>query len=147
MKAVIYHKYGPPEVMKLEEVETPTPKDNEVLVKVKAAAVNPGDWHSLSGTPFLQRLSSGLFKPKSKILGADVAGVVEANGPNATLFQTGDEVMGDLYWSGFGAFAEYVCVPEHALVLKPTNVKSLSPDRKYWLMGLQEVWGITLPPN
>jgi len=123
MKAVVYYKYGPPEVLKLEEVEKPVPQENEVLIKVKAASVNPLDWHSLRGTPFLQRLSSGLLKPKSKILGADVAGVVEANGPNARLFQAGNEVFGDLYWNGYGAFAEYVCIPEHALALKPANVK------------------------
>lgn len=123
MKAILYHKYGSPEVLKLEEVKTPTPRDNEVLVKVKAAAVNPLDWHSMRGTPFLQRFSSGLFKPKSKILGADVAGIVEACGASVNNFHAGDEVMGDLYWSGFGAFAEYVCVPEHALTLKPAKLK------------------------
>ena len=92
------------------EVEKPTPKDNEILVKVRAASVNAGDWHALRGTPFLQRLESGFPKPKNKILGADVAGLVEAVGSKVTRFQPGDEVYGDLYWCGFGAFAEYVYV-------------------------------------
>ena len=79
MKAIIFKKYGPPEVLQLTEVEKPIPKDDEVLVEVKAASLNAGDWHALRGTPFLQRLESGFPKPKHKILGADVAGQVEAN--------------------------------------------------------------------
>jgi len=122
MKAIIYEKYGPPNVLQLTEVEKPTPKDDEVLVKVMAASLNAGDWHALRGTPFLQRLESGFPKPKYKILGADVAGQVEAIGANVNQFQPGDDVYGDLYWCGFGAFAEYGCVPEDSLALKPTNV-------------------------
>jgi len=122
MKAIIYEKYGPPDVLQLTEVEKPTPKDDEVLVKVQAASLNAGDWHALRGTPFLQRLESGFPKPKYKILGADVAGQVEAVGANANRFQPGDEVYGDLYWCGFGAFTEYVCVPEDSLALKPANI-------------------------
>lgn len=122
MKAIVYEKYGTPDVLQLKEVEKPTPQENEVLVKVYAASVNPGDWHELRGTPFLQRLESGLLKPKHKILGADVAGRVEAIGRNVKQFQLGDEVFGDLYWCGFGAFAEYVSVPEHAVALKPANM-------------------------
>ncbi len=122
MKAIIYEKYGSPDVLQLKEVEKPMPKDDEVLVKVQAASVNPLDWHALRGTPFLQRLESGLLKPKNKILGADIAGRIEAVGKNVTQFQPGDEVFGDLYWCGFGAFAEYVSVPEYAVALKPANM-------------------------
>ncbi len=122
MKAFVYHNYGPPDVLKLEEIEKPVPKDNEVLVKVHAASANAGDWHLLRGEPFLVRLMFGLFKPKFKILGADIAGRVEAVGKNAGQFKPGDEVFGDVSGSGFGAFAEYVSVPESALVLKPANI-------------------------
>ena len=82
MKAIVYTKYGPPDVLQLKEVEKLTPKDNEVLIKVQAASVNPLDWHFLRGTPFLVRLTAGLLKPKRKILGADIAGRVEAVGRN-----------------------------------------------------------------
>jgi NADPH:quinone reductase-like Zn-dependent oxidoreductase len=122
MKAIVYEKYGPPEVLQLKEVEKPKPKKDEVLVKVIAAALNAGDWHSLRGTPFLQRLESGFPKPKNKILGADVAGQVEAVGKKVKDFQPGDEIYGDLYWSGFGAFAEYVCIPETSVARKPSNL-------------------------
>ncbi|MBC8509268.1 MAG: NAD(P)-dependent alcohol dehydrogenase [Anaerolineales bacterium] len=122
MKAIVYERYGPPDILELTEVEKSTPKDDEILVKVRAASLNAGDWHALRGTPFLQRLESGFPKPKNKILGADVAGLVEAVGSKVTRFQPGDEVYGDLYWCGFGAFAEYVCVPEDAAALKPANI-------------------------
>jgi NADPH:quinone reductase-like Zn-dependent oxidoreductase len=122
MKAIVYTEYGPPDVLQLREVDKPTPKDDEVLVKVQAASLNAGDWHALRGTPFLQRLESGFPKPKDTILGADVAGRVAAVGVNVKGIQPGDEVFGDLYWCGFGAFAEYVCVPVNALALKPANI-------------------------
>jgi NADPH:quinone reductase-like Zn-dependent oxidoreductase len=123
MRAIVYHKYGSPNVLKLEEVEKPTPKDDEVLVKVLAASAAAGDWHVLRAKPFLMRLMGyGLLKPKHKILGAAFAGRVEAVGHNVTQFQPGDEVFGDLSACGFGAFAEYVSVPENALALKPTNL-------------------------
>ncbi len=122
MKAIVYTKYGSPDVLQLKEVEKPKPKNDEVLVKVHAASVNPLDWHNMRGEPFLQRQESGLFKPEKQILGADVAGRVEAIGNRVTKFQPGDEVYGDLYWHGFGAFAEYVCVPEHSCALKPVNL-------------------------
>ena len=121
MQAIVYHTYGSPDVLKLEEVETPTPKDNEILVKVHAAATAAGDWHLLRADPFLVRLMYGLLTPKYKILGADVAGRVEAVGRSVTQFQPGDEVFGDLSRCGFGAFAEYVAAPESAFALKPTN--------------------------
>ena len=122
MQAIVYHTYGSPDVLKLEEVETPTPKDNEILVKVQAAATAAGDWHLLRADPFLVRLMYGLLTPKYKILGADVAGRVEAVGRSVTQFQPGDEVFGDLSRCGFGAFAEYVAAPATAFALKPTNL-------------------------
>ena len=123
MKAIVYHTYGSPDVLKLEEVEKPTPKDNEVLVKVHAASANTADLHFLRGKPFLMRLMGyGLLKPKNTILGSDIAGRVEAVGRNVKQLQPGDEVFGDLSACGFGAFAEYVSVPEEALVLKPANI-------------------------
>lgn len=87
MKAIVYPKYGSPDVLELKEVEKPTPKDNEVLIRVLATSVNPADWHRMRGTPFLVRLSEGLFKPKKPILGADVAGRVEAVGSKIKLFK------------------------------------------------------------
>ena len=122
MKAIVHHKYGPPDVLKLEDIPKPTAGDDEVLVKVHAASVNAGDWHLMRADPFLIRLMfGGLLKPKNKILGADIAGRVEAVGSNVKQFQPGDEVFGDLSGCGFGAFAEYVCAPESALALKPAN--------------------------
>src|SRR5215217_1383086 len=121
MKAIVSTKYGSPDVLNLEEVEKPAPKDHEVLVKVHAASVNAGDWHLLRADPFLTRLAFGLLRPKHKILGADVAGRVEAVGGNVTQFRPGDEVFGDLSGCGFGGFAEYVCASEDALALKPAD--------------------------
>jgi len=123
MKAIVYTEYGPPDVLKLEEVPKPAPSDDEVLVKVHAAAVNYGDWAFLRGNPFVVRLmSGGLLKPKYTILGADIAGRVEAVGGNVKQFRPGDEVFGDISACGFGGFAEYVSVPETALALKPANI-------------------------
>ena len=122
MKAIVYHTYGSPDVLKLQEVQKPVPQDDEVLVKVHAASVNAGDWHLLRGVPFLVRLVSGVLKPKNTILGADIAGRVEAVGRNVTQFQPDDEVFGDLSGCGFGGFAEYVCARENALALKPANL-------------------------
>ena len=121
MKAAVYTKYGPPNVLELKEVEKPTPKDNEVLIKVHATSVNASDWEFLRGKPLYARIN-GLLKPRKKILGSDIAGQVEAIGRNVTQFQPGDEVFGDLSACGYGAFAEYVSVPEEALALKPTNI-------------------------
>jgi NADPH:quinone reductase-like Zn-dependent oxidoreductase len=122
MKAIVYTKYGSPDVLQLKEIAKPTPKDNEVLIKVQAASVAAGVWRLLRADPFLVRFMYGLLKPKHKILGADVAGRVEAVGANVKQFQSGDEVFGDLSNCGFGAFAEYVSAPENALALKPTNL-------------------------
>ncbi len=122
MKAIVYTQYGSPDVLQLKEIEKPTPKDNEVLVKICAASVNAYDWHYMRADPFLVRLMGGLFRPRKPRLGADISGRVEAAGSNVTQFRPGDEVYGDLAASGNGAFAEYAAVPEQALVLKPTNL-------------------------
>lgn len=122
MKAMIYTQYGSPDVIQFKEVEKPTPKDNEVLIKVHAASVNAGDLHYLRGMPWLFRLAAGLLKPKNIFLGADVAGRVEAVGKNVTQFQLGDEVFGDLSACGRGSLAEYVCASETAVVLKPADL-------------------------
>jgi len=122
MKAIVYEKYGPPDVLQLKEVEKPTPKDDEVLIKVHAASANPADWHLLRATPFLARLAVGLLKPKYKILGSDIAGRVDAVGRNVKQFHPGDEVFGDRFACGWGGFAEYVAVAENRIALKPANV-------------------------
>lgn len=122
MKAIVYTKYGSPsEVLQLKEVEKPTPKDNEVLVKIYAASICWADKAMVSGKPFLVRLSSGLLKPKYTIPGIDIAGQVDAVGRNVKQFQRGDKVFGDIGDYGFGAYAEYVSVPKNALALKPVN--------------------------
>lgn len=110
MKAFTRKKYGGPEVLKLEEVEKPTPKDNELLIRVKANSVNPADWHVLRGEPVLARFAFGLFKPKNTIPGTDFSGIVEQTGKDVTQFQVGDHVFGE-HING-GVFAEYSCVPE-----------------------------------
>jgi len=123
MKAMVYHTYGSPDVLKLEEVQKPVPQDDEVLVQVHATSVNAGDWHLLRAKPFLMRfMGFGLIKPKHTILGSDIAGRVEAVGRNIKQFQAGDEVFGNTAEYGFGGFAEYVSVPEEAFVLKPANI-------------------------
>jgi NADPH:quinone reductase-like Zn-dependent oxidoreductase len=122
MRAIVYHTYGSPDVLELKEVKKPSPKDDEVLVKVYAASVNALDWHLLSSDIFLVRLNSGLLKPKHQILGADVAGRVEAVGRNVQQLRPGDEVFGDIFDSGLGGFAEYVSAHEDAFVLKPANM-------------------------
>ncbi len=123
MKAIVYHTYGSPDVLELKEVAKPTPKDNEVLVKVHAASVNSWDWDLLRGKPFLARLvGGGVFKPKYQILGADIAGRIEAVGRNVRQFQPGEEVFGDLSGGSWGGFAEYVCAHENAVMLKPARM-------------------------
>src|SRR5688500_13368848 len=105
MKAIVYTEYGPPDVLSLKEIRDPTPKEDEVLVKVHAASVNPADWHLLRGDPYIARLQLGLRKPKEGVLGCDVAGKVEALGKNVTMLKPGDEVFGSPFMHGFGAFA------------------------------------------
>jgi len=118
MKAIVHTKYGSPDVLRLEEVEKPAPKKDEVLVKIHAASTNPYDWHSMRGSPVFVRFISGLLKPKNKFLGVDLAGQVEAVGPNVNRFNVGDEVFG----MSRGAFLEYVSTREVNLVLKPPNL-------------------------
>lgn len=122
MKAIVYDKYGPPDVLELKEIEKPIPEDNQVLVKVHASSVNYGNLVLLKGEPFLARLFFGPIKPKYSIPGGDIAGLVEAVGRNVKQFQPGDEVFGDLSGCGWGGFAEYVSVPENVLVPKPSHL-------------------------
>ena len=119
MKAIIYRCYGSPDVLEFADVEKPRPADNEVLVKVVAASVNPLDWHYMRGSPYIMRLGAGIGAPKDSRLGVDFAGTVEAVGKTVTRFKPGDDVFG----GRTGAFAEYVIVPEdRALALKPSSV-------------------------
>ncbi|MEM9219716.1 MAG: NAD(P)-dependent alcohol dehydrogenase [Cyanobacteria bacterium P01_F01_bin.150] len=123
MNVIDQTRYGSPDVLHLQRVEKPVPKDNEVLIKNVSSSVNAGDWHLMRGTPFLIRLIfGGWFKPAIRTLGIDVAGRIEAVGANVTQFKPGDEVFGDASSSGFGGFAEYVCVSEEAIALKPNSV-------------------------
>jgi NADPH:quinone reductase-like Zn-dependent oxidoreductase len=121
MKAAMYYRYGSPDVLQIKEVEKPVPKANEVLVKVAAASINSWDWDMIRGKPYIIRIW-GLTKPKFKIPGADFAGVIEAIGKSVTKFKPGDEVLGDLCASGWGAYAEYVCAPENTLSIKPSSI-------------------------
>jgi NADPH:quinone reductase-like Zn-dependent oxidoreductase len=122
MKAFIYEKYGPPETLRMAEVDKPAPNADEVLVKVLAVSVNAADWHVLRGKPLFSRATLGLLGPKHKILGVDVAGQVEAVGSGVTRFEPGDEVYANLLDHGYGGFAEYVSVPVAVVSLKPANL-------------------------
>src|SRR5215216_4670037 len=122
MKAIVYHQYGSPDVLEITEVERPTPGDDEVVLKVHVASVDPADWHILRGAPYIARLQFGLRKPKDRVLGCDVAGQVEALGKNVTMLQAGDEVFGSPFMHGFGAFAEWVSVSEGLLAPKPATL-------------------------
>ena len=122
MKAFIYDKYGPPERLRLAEVDTPAPDAGEVLVKVLAASVNAADWHVLRGKPLFSRATLGLLRPRHQILGVDVAGRVEAVGGGVTRFHPGDQVYGNLLDHGYGGFAEYAAVPVEAMALKPPSL-------------------------
>jgi len=118
MKAIVYEKYGPPDVLKLKEINKPIPKDNEVLIKVSAASLNAFDWHVMRANPFFIRLMGfGFLKPKMNIPGADVSGCVESVGENVIQFAPGDEVFG----CGRGSFAEYTCISADKLAPKPSN--------------------------
>lgn len=119
MKAVVQHKYGKPQVLRVVDVEKPTIEDDQVLVKVHAASVNPADWHYMTGTPILIRVGGGgLLRPKREIPGLDLAGVVEAVGAKVTEFEPGDEVFGE----SSQTFAEYAAVAERHVVHKPENL-------------------------
>ncbi|MGD9980606.1 MAG: NAD(P)-dependent alcohol dehydrogenase [Hyphomonadaceae bacterium] len=118
MKAVVRERYGSPDVLRILDVRKPEPRDDQVLVRVRAASINDWDWQMLQGT-IVNRLMEGLFRPKGRVLGCDVAGRVEAVGSSVTAFKAGDDVFGDLCESGFGALAEYVCASEHSFARKP----------------------------
>src|SRR5512137_2400776 len=124
MKAIICPKYGSPDVLQLREVVKPVPQEDEVLIQIHAASLNSRDLRMLRANPFFMRLMpGGLFRPKNKILGADVAGRVEAAGSNVKQFKAGDEVFGFLpSATGRGTLAEYVCAKENAITLKPVNL-------------------------
>ena len=122
MKAFIYERYGPPERLRMAEVDTPAPDAGQVLVKVLAASVNAADWHMLRGKPLFSRATLGLLRPKRQILGVDIAGQVDAVGGGVTGFQPGDEVYGNLLDHGLGGFADYVAVPVDAMALKPASL-------------------------
>ncbi|MGD0683032.1 MAG: NAD(P)-dependent alcohol dehydrogenase [Terracidiphilus sp.] len=120
MKAIVATEYGSPDVIRLEEIAKPAPADNEVLIKICAASVNPFDWHVLRGKPlYIRPMMGGLFKPKHKVLGCDIAGLVEAVGKDVKDFQPGDPVFGAAL---MGGFAEYACAVETRLALKPANI-------------------------
>lgn len=122
MKAIVRETYGPPDVLRLEEVPLPAVGDDDVLVRVQAASANAGDWHMLRGTPLPFRLVAGLRKPRFKTIGNDIAGRVEAVGRQVTRFRPGDHVFGELSRCGFGAYAEFAVAPDKALALKPANL-------------------------
>src|SRR5215217_2498694 len=122
MRAFIYEKYGPPETLRMAEVDKPAPNADEVLVKVLAASVNAADWHVLRGKPLFSRATLGLLRPKHWILGVDIAGRVEAVGGGVTRFQPGDEVYANLLDHGYGGFAEYASVPVSVMSLKPAQL-------------------------
>jgi NADPH:quinone reductase-like Zn-dependent oxidoreductase len=120
MRAIVYTKYGPPDVLELKEIDKPVPTENEVLIKVYAVSINDWDLGLIQGD-LINRILNGLFKPKKQILGSDIAGRIEAVGKNVKKFQPGDDVYGDLSGS-WGGFADYVCAGENALVLKPAGM-------------------------
>jgi NADPH:quinone reductase-like Zn-dependent oxidoreductase len=122
MRALIYERYGPPENLRMAELDKPVPDDGEVLVKVLAASVNAADWHLMRGRPLFSRATLGLLRPKHKVLGVDVAGQVEAVGGGVTRFQPGDDVYANLLDHGYGGFAEYVAVPVDVLAPKPASL-------------------------
>jgi NADPH:quinone reductase-like Zn-dependent oxidoreductase len=122
MKAFTQEKYGPPETLRLADVDKPLPKAGEVLVKVLAVSINPADWHSMRAKPLFSRATLGLLRPKHNILGVDIAGQVEAVGRGVTQFKPGDEVYANLLDHGYGGFAEFVSVPVDVISLKPANM-------------------------
>src|SRR3954471_14071156 len=117
MRAIVYDRYGGPDVLELREIDKPELTDDGVLVRVKAASVNPFDWHMLTGTPYLARTQAGWRRPKTGVIGMDFAGVVEAAGTGVTQLKPGDEVYG----CRSGAFGEYVCV-RRSVAPKPANL-------------------------
>ncbi|MCB0480782.1 MAG: NAD(P)-dependent alcohol dehydrogenase [Flavobacteriales bacterium] len=122
MKAFVFSKYGMPDVLHLSEVDKPIPNEGEVLVKVHTSAINDYDWSAVRGKPIIYRLLFGFFKPKFPIPGMELSGVVEGLGPNANKFKIGEAVFGDTSESSFGTFAEFICLKEKALTLKPKSM-------------------------
>jgi NADPH:quinone reductase-like Zn-dependent oxidoreductase len=122
MKAFVYERYGPPERLRMAEVDKPVPDAGAVLVKVLAASVNAADWHVLRGRPLFSRATLGLLRPRHKVLGVDIAGRVETAGSEVTRFTPGDEVYANLLDHGYGGFAEYAAVPVDAVALKPATL-------------------------
>ena len=123
MRAIVYHNYGSPDVLRLEDIQKPVPGDDEILVKVHAVSINSWEWDMLTGKPFEYRFLSGLLKPKStNIHGCDISGQIEAVGKKAKQFKVGDKVFGDLSEGGWGAFAEYTCACENEFILKPSSM-------------------------
>jgi NADPH:quinone reductase-like Zn-dependent oxidoreductase len=122
VKAIVRDSYGSPDVLELTDIDKPEPADDEVLLRVHAASINPADWHFLRGIPYIARMQFGLRKPKDSILGCDVAGYIEAVGNNVTMLQPGEEVFGSPFMHGLGAFAEWVCISEDLLAPKPATL-------------------------
>ena len=122
MKAFLWEKYGPPQLLRLVELDKPAPDADEALVRVLAVSINPADWHCMRGKPLFSRATLGLLRTKHKILGGDLAGQVEKVGSNVTQFKPGDEVYANLLDHGYGGFAEYVSAPVEAMWSKPTNL-------------------------
>ena len=151
MKAMVFTRYGPPDVLELRDVEKPVPKDDEVLVRVRAVSINDWDWGALHGTDFVNRVIFGLLKPKKgkQVLGSDIAGTVEAVGKNVVRFRPGDEVFGDLSGT-WGGFAEYVCAREKALALKSPGMSfeqaaAIPQPAMLAVQGLRDV--VTIRPG
>jgi NADPH:quinone reductase-like Zn-dependent oxidoreductase len=142
MKAIVIDGYGPPDqVLRFGEADDPVAGDDQVLVRVQAASVNPADWHLVRGEPYLARLSFGLRTPKIRVPGCDLAGSVEAVGPNVSTLKPGDEVYGSPFMRGFGAFAELAAVPEGVLSPKPANL-TFEQAAAVPLAGLTALQGI-----
>lgn len=125
MKAIVQEEYGSAEVLKVLEVQSPTAKNGEVLIRVKATALNAPDWRLLRGKPFVIRMMTGLIRPKNKIKGCEFSGQIVELGQGVTEFQVGDEVIGDIADKGFGAFSDYVCVNASLLAKKPQSLSHL----------------------
>ncbi len=144
MKAIIHPKYGPFEILQYGDVKKPSPGDDQVLVKVHASSINTGNMFAISGIPLLARISTGMLKPKYLNSGSDVAGIVEVVGSKVTRFKAGDAVYGDNLPGGYGTYAEYVCVPEEELALKPSNISfakaaAVPQAAEVALQGLRDV--------
>ena len=144
MKAISITKYGPPEALKVVEVEKPVPKKNELLIKIVATAINDYDWSLVRGKPYLYRLLFGLTTPRRQIPGMELSGIVEKIGADVETFKEGDAVYGDISAYGFGTFAEYLCINEKAIFKKPDNIsfEEAAAIPHASLLALQALQGI-----